>query len=76
MVTKNDLKGLALDALQALGGSSRISEICRHIWDHHEAELKASGELFYTWQYAMRWAGQELQKERKMSKAATTTRGI
>jgi hypothetical protein len=69
VVTKNDLKAWLLDALRDLGGSGRISQICRHIWEHHEQELKASGDLFYTWQYAMRWAGQELQKERRLSKA-------
>jgi len=68
VVTKNDLKSWVLDALRALGGSGRIAQIARHIWDHHEKELKASGDIFYTWQYAMRWAGQELQKERKLSK--------
>jgi hypothetical protein len=69
VVTKNDLKAWVLDALIALGGSGRIAQIARHIWQHHEKELQASGDLFFTWQYAMRWAGQELQKERKLSKA-------
>jgi hypothetical protein len=68
VVRKNDLKAWVLDALRHLGGSGRIAQIARHIWDHHEKELKGSGDLFYTWQYAMRWAGQELQKERKLSK--------
>lgn len=68
MVTKSDLKAWIIDALRALGGSGRIADICKHIWEHHQQELQRSGDLFYTWQYAMRWAGQELQKERKLSK--------
>lgn len=69
MVGKEDLKAWVLDALRDLGGSGRIASICRHIWENHEEELRGSGDLFYTWQYAMRWAGQELQKENKLSKA-------
>jgi len=69
VVTKTDLKVWVIDALRELGGSGRISEICRHIWERHEKELRASSDLFYTWQYAMRWAGQELQNEGKLSKA-------
>jgi hypothetical protein len=69
MASNNDLKAWVLDALKALGGSGSVPQIAKHIWDAHEAELRASGDLFYTWQYAMRWAGQVLQQERKLTKA-------
>lgn len=49
-----------------MGGKGSIVDICRHIWENHEAELKASGDLFYTWQYDMRWAGQRLSDDRKL----------
>ena len=68
MATRNDLKTWILDALKDLGGSARVAEIAKHIWDHHEPALRQSGDLFYTWQYAMRWAGQVLQKEGKLTK--------
>ena len=69
MTTTSDrLKGWVLDALRARGGSARVPEIAQHIWENHEAELRSSGDLFYTWQYAMRWAGQVLQKEGRLSK--------
>jgi len=64
----DDLKRWVLDALKASGGEARVADIARHIWDHHENELRSSGDLFYTWQYAMRWAGQVLQKEGRLSK--------
>ena len=38
------------------GGSAGIVEICKHIWQFHEAEIRNSGDLLYTWQYDMRWA--------------------
>ncbi|GAB6124732.1 hypothetical protein JCM14124_04380 [Humidesulfovibrio idahonensis] len=48
-------------ALNDLGGSAHIIPICKHIWNHHEHELRDSGDLFYTWQYDVRWAGQKLR---------------
>lgn len=66
--TSDKLKDWVLEGLVALGGSGRVPDIARHIWENHRAELEASGDLFYTWQYAMRWAGQVLQKEGKLSK--------
>ena len=69
MATKNDLKEWILDALRDLGGRGRIWEMSKHIWERHERDLRASGALFYTWQYDMRWAGQKLQKEGRLSKA-------
>jgi hypothetical protein len=69
VTTTNDkIKLWVLDALKACGGSARVPEIAQHIWDNHEAELRSSGDIFYTWQYAMRWAGQVLQKEGRLSK--------
>lgn len=50
-----------VQALDDLGGKSHIPEICKHIWEHHEVELRNAGDLFYTWQYDMRWAGQKLR---------------
>jgi hypothetical protein len=60
MATKQDLKAWVLEALQAKSPAT-VTEIARHIWEHHEDDLKASGDLLYTWQYDMRWAGQSLQ---------------
>lgn len=68
MVTRDKLKIWVLDALRTQGGKARVPDIAKYIWDHHEAELRKSGDLFYTWQYAMRWAGQILQKEGKLTK--------
>ena len=68
MINKTDLKNWVLSALRDLGGSGRVVAIAKHIWDHHEKDLRSAGDLFYTWQYAMRWAAQELQHEGKLSK--------
>ena len=69
MATRDDLKLWVFEALEAMGPST-VPEIAKHIWDHHESDLEASGDLFYTWQYAKRWEGQKLQKEGKLRKKA------
>lgn len=61
MADRTDLQDWVIQALRDLGGTGRIAKICKHIWEHHEAELRTSGDLFYTWQYEMRWAGQQLR---------------
>jgi len=67
MASNDDLKSWVLEALDDLGPSP-VARIAQNLWEHHEAELRLSGDLFYTWQYAMRWAGQVLQKEGKIQK--------
>jgi hypothetical protein len=63
MACRTDLQQWVTQALHDLGGTGRIVDICRYIWEHHEDDLRASGDLFYTWQYEMRWAGQQLRNQ-------------
>ena len=67
MATNETLKIWILQALASLGPAP-VPRIAQYIWENHEAKLRSSGDLFYTWQYAMRWAGQVLQQEGKLSK--------
>lgn len=61
MSEKALLQTWIVDALDALGGSAKIVRVAEHIWGNHEADLRARGDLFYTWQYDMRWAAQQLR---------------
>ena len=67
MAGRDDLKCWVFEALTTLGPST-VPEVARHIWENHEAELRSSGDLFFTWQYAMRWEAQKLQHEGKLQK--------
>lgn len=69
MPTRDDLCEWVIEALRANNGRARIVTICRHIWENHEKELRRSGDLFYTWQYDMRWAGQKLRDNGTMAPA-------
>jgi hypothetical protein len=60
--TKADLPAWLEDVLRAKGGSAAIVTICREIWQRYEPELRFSGDLFYTWQYDVRWAAHKLRE--------------
>lgn len=61
MATKADLKHWVVEALERLGGSGTVVQVTREVWQRHEHDLRASGDLFYTWQYDIRWAAQQLR---------------
>ncbi len=62
MATKNDLRDWVYTAVAESGGKATIVEVAKYIWERHGDELHASGPLFYTWQYDMRWAAQDLRR--------------
>lgn len=66
-VDRHALKGWVLEALRHIGGAASIVEVCRHVWLTHEAELRASGDLFFTWQYDIRWAAQYLRNSGRLA---------
>jgi hypothetical protein len=76
MVKRDDLKQFFLDALLASGGRASIVDVAKHIWRGSEADLKASGDLYYTWQYDMRWAATRLREEGKLAMADRSPRGV
>jgi hypothetical protein len=63
MVSREMLKAWVIEALEELGGSGRQIEVAKIVWRRHETELRASGDIFYRWQYDLRWAAHELRRE-------------
>jgi hypothetical protein len=61
VATKHDLMHWTTEALSELGGEGSIVDVCQVVWRRHEHDLRASGNLFYTWQYDIRWAAQKLR---------------
>jgi hypothetical protein len=76
MATKLDLGGWIVEALRANDGSARLVEICRHVWEHHEVDLRRSGDLFYTWQYDIRWAATNLRHTGVLRAASVSPVGV
>jgi len=63
---REDLKKAVMAAVDANGGEATIVEVAKHIWTNNEVDLRASGDLFFTWQYEMRWAAQKLRDDSKL----------
>ncbi len=66
-MTRDDLPQLVEQSLRRLGGTAPLVEVAKDIWEHHETELRASGDLFFTWQYDMRWAAQRLRDAHRLT---------
>ena len=62
MASKSELMDWTEEALTQLGGEGSVVEVCRVVWDRHEGDLRSSDDLFYTWQYDIRWAATKLRK--------------
>lgn len=76
MLHKEDLQRLVKEALESADGSANIVSIAKYIWSRYETELKESGDLFYTWQYDIRWAANELRRKGIIKDAESSQRGI
>ena len=63
------------DALTELGGRATLVQIAKHIWQHHRGDLERMGDLFYTWQYDMRWAATKLRRDGKLKAATRSPKG-
>lgn len=75
-MVKSDLPELLEATLVELNGSGTILDVCKMFWREHEEELKASGDLFFTWQYDIRWAATTLRKEGIMKAAPLSETGV
>jgi hypothetical protein len=69
MITRDVLQDWVVEALQSLGGKGSVLNVSKYIWREHEKDLRNSGDLFYTWQYDVRWAAQKLRNAGKLKPA-------
>lgn len=76
MAKKEDLASWVVEAVVAHKGQATIVEICKYVWEHHEKELRESGNLFYTWGYDIRWAGQWLRDNEYLQPKEANARGV
>lgn len=76
MAEKSDLDTWVRDALRNGGGRASLVDVAKYIWKNHEADLRTSGDLFYTWQYDMRWAANRLRRRGTMKAVSVSPSGI
>ena len=65
-----------MEAIGSLGGGGTVVEVTREVWRRHEKDLREAGDLFYTWQYDIRWAAQALRDDGKLMAAKQAPRGV
>lgn len=72
---KQILREWIVDALESHDGRATLIQVCRHIWRSHEDDLWESGDLFYTWQYDVRWAATDLRQQGILRGQSESPRG-
>jgi len=60
-LSRDSLVDWVHEALRELGGSGSILLVAKKLWELHGKELTPADDLFFTWQYDMRWAAQKLR---------------
>ena len=74
MATKGDLVDWVQEALKSAGGTASILYVAQYIWNNHKKQLEEN-DLFFTWQYDMRWAATEVRKRGVLVRAEDDRRG-
>ncbi|KAB2696562.1 hypothetical protein F9K79_17660 [Ochrobactrum sp. Kaboul] len=72
---REDLEDIVFRAVTSQGGSAAVVDVARFVWNNHETDLRASGDLFFTWQYDIRWAAQRLRDSGKFKDSKVAARG-
>ena len=76
MATKHDLIDWTIASIRERGGAAHHIQIAKDIWDAYEDELRRSGDLFYTWQYDLRWAGHALRQRGVLKADSQSRKGV
>jgi len=68
---RKDLPDILYDIIDKLGGRAQMMDIFKSFWAKYKHELKETDDMFYTWNYDIRWAATQLRKEKRMKQAET-----
>lgn len=76
MKNRTDLCAWIVEALKPLGGSARIDQIKKYIWDHHGDDIRDSGNFHFTWAEDLPWAATQLRAKGVLKKAKETPKSV
>jgi len=76
MINRISLQEIIRNAIVKMGGNGTIVAVAKYIWENHENDLKDSGDVFYTWQYDMRWAAMKLREKDILKQASDSPKGV
>jgi len=65
-----------IEALHELGSKGSILDVCIRVWKNHGKEIIQYEEVFFKWQYEVRWSGDILRKERILKSSDESQRGV
>lgn len=67
---RKDLPDLLYKTIASLGRKAPMMSVFREFWKLYACNLDPSEDMFYTWNYDLRWAATELRKKGKMKPAS------
>lgn len=70
------MKDWVVEALNGMGGRGTILDISKHVWETHEDDIRAAGDLVNEWQYELRWSGDLLRKSGLIKSSRSNNKGI
>lgn len=70
-MTRTDLPNILYQIIDELGGRAKMMDIFKSFWAKYKNVLNEDEDIFYTWNYDIRWAATQLRKEKRMKPAET-----
>jgi hypothetical protein len=70
------LRTWIIEALVEMEGSAPMIEVAKLIWHKRSSDLAAHGDLFFRWQYVMRWSATSLRKDGILRPAEECEKGV
>lgn len=76
MTDADFMKPMVVAALEFHGGMATLVDVAKYIWKHHQNDLEEAGDLYYRWQYVMRWSATKLRHDGRILPAKDCDRGV
>ncbi len=70
-MTRKDLPDVLYNIIKDLGGSGSMIQIFKKFWIENNHKFTENDDIFYTWNYDIRWAATSLRKQGRMKPAST-----
>ena len=69
-MSRKDLPDILYNIIKELGGRASMMDIFKKFWSKYKHQIKETDDIFYTWNYDIRWAATYLRKHGRMKAAS------
>lgn len=76
MMNREALEVFIIESLKEFGQPTHYTDICKWVWKNYEKTLKNSGDMFYVWQYEIRWAATDLRGKGILKPVIESKKGL